>query len=358
MKTKSLPAVLFALALLLACVAPRASAQITLQAMFSDLAPYGQWTQLGSYGTAWQPNISDPDWAPYSEGHWVYTDYGWTWVSDEPWGWATYHYGRWVDLDQGWFWIPGTQWAPAWVSWRFGGGYCGWVPLPPHGHPFPPRGYLFVRVGSLGSPSLRGAYLDRSQSATYVHLTAHVGGVTAGANGLRHLNGPPLAAVNAASPHPVQHLQLQIGTQAGASHNSAVVGNTLHVYAPHITPGAAHPPAAGGAPFHPAAANPPSPSFHPAAAAAPAPQPAPVHSFSAAPAAPSGYHDYQAASHPGAPAYHSPNTTPSYHFAPAPAPQHASAPSAPPSHPSGGGGAPPHPSSGGGGQAPKKPGQH
>ena len=344
MKTRFLTAPFLAfavaLALLLAGFTPRAAAQVTEQTFYDQLSAYGQWTQLDGYGTAWQPNISDPDWAPYSEGHWAYTDYGWTWVSDEPWGWATYHYGRWVDLDQGWFWIPGTQWAPAWVSWRYGGGYCGWVPLPPRGRPFPPRGYLFVRVGSLGSPSLRGAFLDRSQSATYVHLTASVGGVTAGANGMHHLNGPPLAAVNAASPHPVAHLQLQVGTQAGTPHNTAVVGNTLQVYAPHITPGATHPPAAAGPSFHPGAA-PAASLFHPPAAAAPLP-----HS------PPSGYHDYHAASHPGAPAYHSPSTTPSYHFSPAPAPQHASAP---PSHPSGGGN---HPASGGGGAPPKKPDHH
>ena len=27
--------------------------------------------------------------------------------------------------------MPGTDWGPAWVSWRFGDGYCGWAPLPP-----------------------------------------------------------------------------------------------------------------------------------------------------------------------------------------------------------------------------------
>jgi len=47
-------------------------------------------------------------------------------------GLATYHYGRWVyDSYYGWLWTPGTQWAPAWVSWREGGDYIGWAPLPP-----------------------------------------------------------------------------------------------------------------------------------------------------------------------------------------------------------------------------------
>ena len=71
-------------------------------------------------------------WRPYTQGHWVDTDYGWTWISDEPWGWATYHYGRWLaDQEYGWLWVPGNQWGPAWVSFQQGGGYVGWAPLPP-----------------------------------------------------------------------------------------------------------------------------------------------------------------------------------------------------------------------------------
>jgi len=61
----------------------------------------------------------------------VFTDYGWTWSSDEQWGWAVYHYGRWnQDPSYGWVWVPGTEWGPAWVAWHEGGGYVGWAPLP------------------------------------------------------------------------------------------------------------------------------------------------------------------------------------------------------------------------------------
>jgi hypothetical protein len=83
------------------------------------------------------PVIEDRNWQPYTEGHWVYArGYGWTWVSDEPFGWATYHYGRWgFDDEIGWYWVPGTRWAPAWVSWRRSGDHVAWAPLPPHhGH--------------------------------------------------------------------------------------------------------------------------------------------------------------------------------------------------------------------------------
>ena len=104
----------------------------SFQTFYDQLGQQGNWVQTDDYGYVFQPNVSDPDWAPYTDGHWVYTDMGWTWVSDEPWGWATYHYGRWANIDGfGWVWVPGYRWAPAWVSWRYGDGYMGWAPLPP-----------------------------------------------------------------------------------------------------------------------------------------------------------------------------------------------------------------------------------
>src|SRR5262249_23935328 len=77
----------------------------------------------------------DPFWRPYTVGRWAWSDYGWTWVSDEPFGWAAYHYGRWTRAPRyGWVWIPGDVWAPAWVAWRQGPGMVGWAPLPPSVH--------------------------------------------------------------------------------------------------------------------------------------------------------------------------------------------------------------------------------
>jgi len=102
------------------------------QDFYNDLSPYGQWIDDPQYGYVWRPDV-DNDFRPYySRGHWVMTDYGNTWVSDYRWGWAAFHYGRWTyDNYYGWVWIPGSQWAPAWVSWRNGGGYYGWAPLGP-----------------------------------------------------------------------------------------------------------------------------------------------------------------------------------------------------------------------------------
>jgi uncharacterized membrane protein YgcG len=105
------------------------------------LSPYGQWVDTGegpNDGRAWRPDpdVVGEDFQPYATGgHWVYSDWGWTWESDYPWGWAPFHYGRWaLTPSWGWVWYPGAVWAPAWVDWRFGGGYIGWAPLPPVGY--------------------------------------------------------------------------------------------------------------------------------------------------------------------------------------------------------------------------------
>ncbi len=103
--------------------------------MRRTLAPYGRWVEVKEYGRCWVPNRRPSGWRPYTVGHWANTSEGWCWNSEDDeqeWGTITYHYGRWYeDRSNGWIWVPGTTWAPAWVSWREGGGYAGWAPLPP-----------------------------------------------------------------------------------------------------------------------------------------------------------------------------------------------------------------------------------
>ena len=134
-----------------------------------DLAPYGDWIQVPTYGWAWRPHDVDQDWRPYTQGRWIYTDYGWTWAADEPWGWAPYHYGRWYSDSRygGWVWVPGRRWAPAWVDWRQSDDYVGWAPLPPEAKWQPgvgipartiviePRHYCFVETRYITEPNLR-----------------------------------------------------------------------------------------------------------------------------------------------------------------------------------------------------------
>ncbi|HET7788606.1 MAG TPA: DUF6600 domain-containing protein, partial [Myxococcales bacterium] len=113
---------------------------------YEQLSPYGTWTYVAPYGRVWIPAVGY-GWRPYYYGRWVLTDWGWTFASDDPWGWAAYHYGRWNwAVGFGWYWIPGTVWAPAWVSWRYGGGYVSWCPLGPSGVYFGYRHPAWVAV--------------------------------------------------------------------------------------------------------------------------------------------------------------------------------------------------------------------
>lgn len=108
---------------------------ISLTYFETQLAPYGNWVDLPVYGPAWRPNdaVSNPLWRPYFDrGSWQYTEAGWFWNSEAPYGDIVFHYGRWVrDYRYGWVWVPGYDWAPAWVTWRQADGYAGWAPLPP-----------------------------------------------------------------------------------------------------------------------------------------------------------------------------------------------------------------------------------
>jgi hypothetical protein len=85
----------------------------------------------------WIPNeaAANEGWNPYINGHWIWTDWGWSWVSDYNWGWATYHYGRWwYSPVYGWVWSPGRCWAPSWVFWGHHRNYVGWYPISPRFH--------------------------------------------------------------------------------------------------------------------------------------------------------------------------------------------------------------------------------
>jgi hypothetical protein len=102
----------------------------------TDLDQSGHWVPYGN-GMAWVPNGVTADWQPYQVGRWVWEPYGWTWVSDEPWGWAPYHYGSWaLAAGVGWVWVPGSRlmrpaYAPARVVFVANGDSFGWFPLGP-----------------------------------------------------------------------------------------------------------------------------------------------------------------------------------------------------------------------------------
>jgi hypothetical protein len=157
------------------------SVQIHAKADFeAPLAAHGAWIEAASYGRCWRPGHVAVGWRPYCAGEWVWTDCGWYWASNEPWGWACYHYGWWAyDSSHGWVWVPHVEWAPAWVSWRVGGGYIGWAPLCPPGRVFArypsPDHFVFVGTVNFGGPVKVSALIVKN--AGVFGKTTLVGGV-------------------------------------------------------------------------------------------------------------------------------------------------------------------------------------
>ena len=136
---------------LLGVASANAATGVTIDVFFSTLQPYGTWVRNPDYNYVWVPTRVDRNWAPYTHGHWIYTErYGWYFASDEPFAPIVYHYGRWgYDQDIGWFWVPGTKWAPAWVAWRRGDRDVGWAPLPPERHGFAVNLNITINIGDI-----------------------------------------------------------------------------------------------------------------------------------------------------------------------------------------------------------------
>jgi hypothetical protein len=151
---------------------------------YDQLAPYGQWLWIDPYGWVWSPNNVDAGWRPYTDGHWVYADCGWTWVSDLEWGWAPFHYGRWFFHEhRGWCWVPGSEWSPAWVAWHWGDDWCGWAPMPPRvtwdtfsdwDTAIPTFGWCFVEHRDFRQRHLKDHIALVARNATLMHTTRNV----------------------------------------------------------------------------------------------------------------------------------------------------------------------------------------
>ena len=181
------------------------SGEVDEQVFVDRLSPYGRWEYVPDYGRVWVPAAA-VGWRPYWDGHWVLTEWGWTFVSDDPWGWATYHYGRWGFMGGvGWFWVPGRVWGPAWVSWRYGNGYCAWAPLGPRGYVYgySSPGWVAVRQEHFTQPIVRYGVADSRQVAPIVQraqpLPAPRGRPAPGIH-----FGPPVASVAAATGQPIR----------------------------------------------------------------------------------------------------------------------------------------------------------
>ena len=221
---------------------------------YTKLEPYGAWLESSDYGYVWQPREveSSPSWRPYTNGRWVYTDAGWTWISEEPFGWATYHYGRWTRLRGiGWVWVPGNEWAPAWVSWRKSNDYVGWAPLPPEArfdrrsgirnwsdnyYDIGPDQYCFVPTRQFGAQRIETTIVPVQQNVNIVNQTTNVTNITY--NNTTIVNeGPSYDELRSESREPIQRFRLERNVNVDVSTEaprSRVQGETIVVAAPLI----------------------------------------------------------------------------------------------------------------------------
>jgi Family of unknown function (DUF6600) len=215
--------------------------EVSFDTFYSSLSPYGEWVNAPDYGMCWRPVDVAPDWQPYTVGHWVWTSYGWTWISGFPWGWAPFHYGRWVlDPFYGWIWTPGYVWAPAWVQWRWGGGYCGWAPLPPGFHfrvdvvvgpddrdfGMGIRGWNFVYAREMGSGRYR--FVDRHAVPRMIGSTRNVTRIRFTSGGVYSV-GLPREDVERFTGRRIRTVDVVRTNDIG---RQRVVGNSVHIYSP------------------------------------------------------------------------------------------------------------------------------
>jgi len=224
---------------------------------YGELSPYGRWIQRGSYGWVWEPTRVAVGWRPYTQGHWVETDYGWTWVSDEPWGWATYHYGRWtLDPEYGWLWVPGTEWGPAWVSFQEGNGYVGWAPLPPSigfragfgieiggfnlSAEISPLAYSFVPERSFLNERIRDEIAPPARNVTFMRNTRNITNIRVENNRVVNRSIPE-EQIQQATGRPVHHYQLTDVRSPAQGRVARVQGDQLTMYRPAPTLAQARP---------------------------------------------------------------------------------------------------------------------
>jgi hypothetical protein len=244
-------------------LAPRptlAATDVSIDYYYDALAPYGHWIEVEGYGFCWTPDNVDADWTPYSEGNWVYTNAGWTWMGDEEFADIVYHYGRWILVEgEGWCWVPGYEWGPAWVSWRDSEDYIGWAPLPPDASWQPsvgfgvwvddvygigPRYYSFCHRRDFGEHHLRRLILPRNRNMIFINESVNITNITYNnAHGVVHCGGPGFEHVNRYATHAVPMLNLvrrndydfnDSGRYRKPLPRGIVSGDSLQVVAPRV----------------------------------------------------------------------------------------------------------------------------
>lgn len=210
---------------------------VSFQVFYDELIPYGDWIKDARYGYVWLPAVHE-DFHPYgTNGHWVMTEYGNTWVSDYDWGWATFHYGRWYfdNTYQSWAWIPDYQWGPAWVDWRTGGGYYGWAPMGPGFSVnvrinIPAAYWVFVPQHRFIYRNVYSYHVPRAKRISIYNNTTIINNTTV-YNNNRYYAGPRRSEIEKVSRRSYPVRNIQASNKPG---RMALSNRTVNVYRPNL----------------------------------------------------------------------------------------------------------------------------
>jgi len=212
--------------------------------VYDYMSPYGYWTHYTSHGYVWVPSGIHYNWRPYTNGRWVWTEYGWMWISNYRWGWIPFHYGRWgYDMRLGWYWVPGNIWSPAWVSWRTSSLYIGWAPVPPgvpfvqgrgvvfSGRTIPHRHWIFMQGRYFTRHNINSYVLPYERNLTIVNLTVQKTSLEMRGNRVSN-HGLDVGFVENITKDRVPKYELQQKSTAGPA---KLEGSRVTVYNPKVT---------------------------------------------------------------------------------------------------------------------------
>jgi uncharacterized protein DUF6600 len=220
---------------------------------YDALAPYGTWADVEPYGWVWCPLDVSAGWRPYTVGYWSYTDWGWMWMAQDPWGSVPYQYGRWAfDASVGWLWVPGDVWAPAWVSWRYGDGWVGWAPLPPEAtwrvgvgltygsstidDRIDRDSWCFVPARDFTSTRISARLLPPSRNITLISVTQNVTNYTI-IDGRPAERGLRPDMLERESGRPIPKYRVTETTTPRGGRGMTRRGQTIEVFRPRVEPG-------------------------------------------------------------------------------------------------------------------------
>jgi hypothetical protein len=220
---------------------------VNSQEFFDALSPYGQWINDTRLGFVWLPNVND-DFRPYfTNGRWVMTQDGNTWVSGYAWGWACFHYGRWTYNDYyGWVWVPGYEWGPGWVAWRWDDKLCGWAPLSPGtdwtggDYTCPEDWWVFLHPKYLTRDHYRNIwrndFMDGPSHTHKVIEKSHFVATTSGSGNTLYYSGPSAADIQQAGK---EHLAVYHLIASASRGVDLIHGNAVSVYqlSPYLAAG-------------------------------------------------------------------------------------------------------------------------